>query len=189
MLKFSEANKRRYVEKHDEIRASARQWRKDNWDTLYPRKVEWNKNNIDQVRNYQKNWASQRRLKNTDEDRAKQSARQSKRTSERAKEDPLFAMKLRLRKATCKAFSRFGYTKKSKTNEILGCSWEEVKAHIESLFKDGMSWENRKDWHIDHIIPLASAKNEDELKRLCHFKNLQPLWGRENIIKGNKLPE
>jgi len=187
--KFSEANKKRYAEKHDEIRAQARQWRKDNWDTLYPRKLAWDRKNAPQVREYKRQWAAQNRLENREELNAKQSAWTSKRNSERIKEDPLFAMKLRLRKATCKAFSRAGYTKRSKTTEILGCSWEEVKDHIESGFTDGMNWDNRGKWHIDHIIPLASATNEDELKKLCHYTNLQPLWGRDNIIKSNKIPE
>ena len=52
-----------------------------------------------------------------------------------------------------------------------------------------MNWENhgKYGWHIDHIIPLSSAKNEDELKKLCYYKNLQPLWALENILKKDKL--
>jgi hypothetical protein len=52
-----------------------------------------------------------------------------------------------------------------------------------------MSWENYGfyGWHIDHIIPLCSAKNEEELKRLCHYTNLQPLWSTDNLSKGSKI--
>jgi hypothetical protein len=71
---------------------------------------------------------------------------------------------------------------------MLGASIQTTLAHIEGLFLDGMSWENHGEWHIDHITPLASAKNEDELLRLCHYKNLQPLWARDNLSKGKKMP-
>jgi hypothetical protein len=73
------------------------------------------------------------------------------------------------------------------TFEIVGCSPLELKKHLEKLFKPGMSWENKGMWHIDHIIPLSSAKNEKELFELCNYKNLQPLWSLENLKKSNKL--
>jgi hypothetical protein len=77
--------------------------------------------------------------------------------------------------------------KRNKTFDIVGCTPQELKEHLESQFKDGMSWENRNEWHIDHIIPLCSATTEDELYKLCHYTNLQPLWATENIKKGGKI--
>ena len=65
--------------------------------------------------------------------------------------------------------------------------WEVCKAHIEKQFTKGMSWSNQGKWHIDHIIPLASAKNEDELMKLCHYRNLQPLWAEDNLKKSAKI--
>ena len=112
----------------------------------------------------------------------------SSRATSKAKEDPLFALKQRLRKRTSKAFSLMGYPKGRKTAQMLGCSWDALKTHIESKFTTGMSWENRHLWHIDHIIPLASAKSEGELEKLCHYLNLQPLWATDNLKKGDKLP-
>ena len=50
-----------------------------------------------------------------------------------------------------------------------------------------MTWENYGEWHIDHIIPLDSANDENELYSLCYYTNLQPLWGNENIRKGAKI--
>lgn len=50
-----------------------------------------------------------------------------------------------------------------------------------------MTWENRGEWHIDHIIPLASASTEEELLALCHYTNLQPLWAFDNLSKGAKI--
>lgn len=108
---------------------------------------------------------------------------------ERYKNDPLFALACRMRISVCNTLRRGGYTKKSKTAKIIGCSFEELKAHLESLFLDGMGWENRHLWHIDHIIPLASAKSEDEILSLNHYSNLQPLWAYDNMSKGCKMPE
>jgi len=73
----------------------------------------------------------------------------------------------------------------------LGCSIEELKQHLESKFLPGMSWGNwtLNGWHIDHIIPLSSFDLTDleQLKKACHYTNLQPLWAKDNISKGNKI--
>lgn len=70
----------------------------------------------------------------------------------------------------------------------LGCSINELRVYLESQFTDGMSWSNYGKWHIDHIIPLDSftLSNRDQLKLACHYSNLQPLWGSDNIRKSNK---
>lgn len=102
---------------------------------------------------------------------------------ERRKTDPLFKLKHSLRSRTLYAFKNKGYRKNTKTQEMLGVSWEIAKAHIERQFKKGMSWDNYGEWHIDHIIPLASANTEKQLMRLCHYTNLQPLWAQENLSK------
>lgn len=80
-------------------------------------------------------------------------------------------------------------TKKNKTFDIVGCTPEFLKEHLEKQFKNEMTWENYGlyGWHIDHIIPLSSAKNEEELYKLCHYTNLQPLWAKENLSKGSKI--
>jgi hypothetical protein len=80
-----------------------------------------------------------------------------------------------------------GYTKRSKTNDILGIDFDGFKKHIESKFAEGMNWENRELWHIDHIIPISSAKTEEEVFKLNHYTNLQPLWAEDNYKKSDKL--
>ncbi len=77
--------------------------------------------------------------------------------------------------------------KRNKTFDIVGCSPEFLKEHLESQFINGMSWNNRGEWHIDHIIPVSSAKTEEEFYKLCHYTNLQPLWAEDNLKKYNKL--
>ena len=103
---------------------------------------------------------------------------------DRRKSDPLFALEARLRARTSAAISSSGYTKRARIKEILGAEWGEVRSHLEGQFADGMTWENRSEWHIDHIKPLASAKTERELISLCHYTNLQPLWAVDNLRKG-----
>ena len=101
--------------------------------------------------------------------------------------NPLFKMTHNLRSRTYQAFKTKGYNKNTKTQEMLGVNWLVCKAHIERQFTKGMSWDNSGDWHIDHIIPLASANTEEELKKLCHYSNLQPLWAVDNLIKSNVI--
>ena len=80
-----------------------------------------------------------------------------------------------------------GYSKKSATCRILGCSHAEFYAHIEKQFVRGMSWSLMGTRiHIDHIVPLASAKTEEDVLALNHFSNLRPLWAEENLKKSAK---
>lgn len=79
----------------------------------------------------------------------------------------------------------------SNTIELTGCEAKMLMSHIESQFKDGMSWSNYgyDGWHIDHIIPCASFNLTDpeQQKKCFHYTNLQPLWAKDNFKKGTKL--
>ena len=77
--------------------------------------------------------------------------------------------------------------KNNKTFIIVGLPPNELRIFIEKKFTDGMTWENYGTWHVDHIIPLDSAKTETEMYSLCHYSNLQPLWANENLSKGKKI--
>jgi hypothetical protein len=105
------------------------------------------------------------------------------------KTNPFFKLKCNIRNLILQTFKTIGRRKNTKTEKILGCSFEEFKAYIESQFQDGMSWENRNIWHIDHIMPVSMAKTEDEIIRLNHHRNLRPLWAHENIAKADKTPD
>ena len=105
-------------------------------------------------------------------------------------------LKLCIRNLINKSFKKRGYTKKSKTHEIIGCSFEDFKIYLESKFEPWMNWENRGKisdelnygWDLDHIIPLSSAKNEEDIIRLNHHTNFQPLCSYTNrYIKRNKI--
>ena len=78
------------------------------------------------------------------------------------------------------------------TFEYLGAGLDVIKPHLEKTFKEGMTWENIGEWHIDHIVPLKYFENgvkpthEQVIERL-HYTNLQALWRAENITKGNRF--
>ena len=103
--------------------------------------------------------------------------------------DPLYAFKEGVRSLVLRAFKNKNYTKSSQTHEIIGCEWADLSRHIESQFVDGMGWFNRSEWHVDHVIPLASAKSLDDIIRLNHYTNLQPLWAIDNLKKGSQMPK
>jgi hypothetical protein len=107
----------------------------------------------------------------------------------RLKTDPFFALIRRIRRLVLAAITNQGYSKKSRTHEILGCSFEEFKAHIENQFIEGMGWHNRNEWHLDHKYPVSKAIDEAHLLLLNHYTNFQPLWAADNIRKGNKIPD
>jgi hypothetical protein len=101
--------------------------------------------------------------------------------------DPIFKLKKEIRSVIRDGIKRNGYTKKSKTYDILGIEYEGFKIYFESLFSVGMSWNNHGEWHYDHIIPLSTSTTYDEVIKLNHYTNLQPLWAEDNLKKGSKI--
>jgi len=96
-------------------------------------------------------------------------------------------LKENLRNRCYSAFKKLKEKKPFSTNKLLGADYFTVKNHLESLFTSEMNWDNmgRYGWHIDHIKPLALASNKDELIKLCHYTNLQPLWWEDNLSKSS----
>lgn len=105
------------------------------------------------------------------------------------KEDYIYRLNKNTRALIYKSFKRGDndFKKNDNTENILGCSIEEFKLHLEKQFTDGMTIGNHGDWHLDHIIPISSAKTEEEVIKLNHYTNFQPLWAIDNIKKGNKI--
>jgi len=121
--------------------------------------------------------------KNTAEERKRKRCREYQKF--RNNTDLLFKLKSRIRNLIYLSIvQRKGYTKKSKANDILGCSYEFFKEYIEAQFTLEMNWNNI---HLDHIKPLAIANTEEEVLILNHYTNFQPLWWRDNIQKSNKI--
>ena len=104
----------------------------------------------------------------------------------RRKIDPLFKLAMNMRARMRIFITKSGFNKKKSTFKLIGCSPENLRKHLEKKFKNGMTWKNHGEWHIDHIKPLSSAKNVDQMNKLFHYSNLQPLWATENLKKSNK---
>jgi hypothetical protein len=108
----------------------------------------------------------------------------------RMKTDPAFAISQRLRSRFSRALNAQSAKKLNKTLDLIGCSVAELMLHLEAQFVPGMTWENRSQWHIDHIIPVAlfDMRDGDQQQAAFHYTNLRPLWAIDNHKKGAKPP-
>jgi len=160
---------REYKKKHND------KYKRENKDKIN----EYNKLYELKNKEKRKEW----RLKNKDiikEKRKKYELEQRK--------DPIYRFKRNIRNLIYKSIKRMCYSKKSKSYDILGCSGDEFKKYIESKFESWMNWDNyglynghlNYGWDIDHIVPLFSAEKEEDIIKLNHYSNLQPLCSRIN---------
>ena len=107
--------------------------------------------------------------------------------NKRYRNDPVVAITGRLRCRINQVLR--GQNKSASTAELTGCTWKELIHHIEKQFTDGMSWDNRHLWHVDHILPCASfdLSKPEEQRKCFHYTNLQPLWAKDNMRKGSNI--
>jgi len=179
-------------------------YRKNNKEKIKVKTKEYNKTNRDKQLEYNRNYYQERkeerltvsrkwRQNNPHHHKQWRSnnnyfKKRYKQHKEKLEEDHLYAAKYKLRLAVHDTFKRIGKNKSTTTLELLGCSWEEAKVHIESLWQEGMTWENhgRYGWHIDHIRPVSSFEDH-ELDEMNHISNLQPLWAEDNLSKSDSL--
>jgi len=145
------------------------------------RKLKWKLNNPEKTTESKKKYYQL--------NREKEIRRNTNKINERKKTDTTLKLSCLMRSRTSTFIKLKKYKKNNNTFKIIGCSPSELKCYIENLFTEGMSWENHGSfgWHIDHIVPLSSANTEEEIYKLCHYSNLQPLWAIENLQKGSKV--
>lgn len=154
---------RKYYAAHREERAEqSRQFSKRNRSSINKTKAVWRNKNRQKVRDWHRLYMANRR-----------------------KNHILFSLRCRLSDRVTKALKRTGTPRANKTMEMVGCTLEELKVHIESQFTGGMTWDMRSKWHLDHIRPLSSfdLTDPEQQKAAIHYKNLQPLWARDNLMK------
>ena len=110
----------------------------------------------------------------------------NKKARERYHRDEDYRLEQILRSGLLQTLKVQGASKNARTIEYSRCSVAFLYAHLEKQFTDGMTWENRGEWHIDHRRPRASfnLNNDDEIYMCQHYTNLQPMWGPENMAKG-----
>lgn len=130
---------------------------------------------------------TQRAKRLPDEVRAQRLKENAERQRMLRKASPVRSMQARLSRLHRHAIAMVGSIKTSPTFESLGYTAEELRVHIEKQFLKGMSWENMRDWQIDHIIPISSAKTESDVVALNQLSNLRPMFSKDNNAKKNKI--
>jgi hypothetical protein len=175
-------DKRKYMKEYysknkEVITAKSKEYYQKNSDTIKALAKEYNKNNKEDI------------AKKTKEYRIKNKKDLNEKIKKKKQINPLFRLTCYIRSRISSIFKNSNSYENSSVKYILGCSFDEIKIHIEEQFIEDMSWENygMYGWHIDHIVPLSSAKTEEELIKLCHYTNLQPLWAIDNLKKGAKI--
>lgn len=177
-----------WVDNRETLCENKRNHYKENRSRLLEEKKDYYKKNKEAIKQKEREY----RLKNSDKIKSRLRAnrdRINKYYRKKYSNDPIFKIRRTIGSVMAKAFKGKGYKKNSKTKELLGCEFKTAKKHIERQFTKGMTWSNHGEWHIDHIIPLSSAKTEAELYKLCHYRNLQPLWGKDNRIKSASIAD
>ena len=144
----------------------------------------------EEIKSYMKDYYKnnlEKRKKYLEKNKEILSLKRNNSEKKRRDSDSLYKLKIYMRNRIWFYLKKTDIRKKNTTFEMVGCLPQQLKIFLEQKFIDGMSWDNQGKWHIDHIIPLSSAKTEEELYKLCHFTNLQPMWASDNIKKGAKI--
>lgn len=172
----------KYVKKHkNKNLENSKKWQKENKEKAYANHAKYRENNRERV-----NLISKASRERAGEDGLE---RRRKRSKERKTSNPIFKMSENIRSLIIISFKKKDFIKKSKTEQILGCSLKEFSEYILSLCPEGVTLKDfgRYGYQIDHVIPISSAKTEEEIVRLNHYTNLQPLFWRGNISKRDKI--
>jgi hypothetical protein len=160
--KNPEYNQSYYINNKEKINLRNKSWYESNKEKHRENNKNWSEKNIEKVRKYHNDLIKRQR-----------------------KLDPLKKLIFNVRNRISSVLKN----KNSSSFEIVGCTPVFLKEHLENQFTEGMSWDNQGQygWHIDHIVPLSSAKTNEEIYKLCHYTNLQPLWAEDNLKKSNKI--
>lgn len=164
----------------DCMRENNKRWHRENEERAKERRKKWRENNKDYSSISSKKWRENN----------KEYVKECKREDyHKNKSNKFYKLKLQTRNLIFKAYERRGYKKDSKTEEILGCDYETFMQYLLETYKKnyGTEFDNKEQVHIDHIIPLSTAKSEEEVVKLNHYTNLQLLKAKDNLEKSNKI--
>jgi hypothetical protein len=184
-----------YLANAEKIKAKTKAWKENNpekykanyqnYKENNPDKIKkWRSENQDKIKEWRKNYKANNKDKRNEYERNKKAT------------DPKYKLGCDIRSIIVGSFKKNFFNKTSRTYLILGCTLEEFKKYLESKFESWMTWDNRGKyngtlnfgWDIDHIIPLDTAETIEDIIRLNHYSNLQPLCSKVNRdIKKNNL--
>ena len=184
---MKEYKRQYYLANKEKIKEKSKTWKENNknkvdeYNKQYrknnPNKIkEWQKENVEYVKAYRKSY--------------KQNNKEKRNAYEKHKKaiDPKYKLGCDIRRTIIDSFKQNFFNKTSKTYQILGCSLDEFKTYLESKFEPWMNWDNRGKyngelnygWDIDHIIPMDTAETIEDVIKLNHYTNLQPLCSKVN---------
>ena len=194
--------KERHKQYRQEHAEDYKAWREANKDYLKEQNQKWYLENKDRVAEYREankehiaEVAKEYREKNKDRLKEMRTEYYAKNPhyhrdydKQRKAKDPLYKFKKQIRNAIRFSFTRRRFDKSGHTAEIVGCDIDTLVEYLLETYRQnyGVEWNGRDIVHIDHIIPLATAKTEDEILELCHYTNLQLLTPEDNMKKGDK---
>jgi len=176
-------HKAHYIEHRNSILEQKKEYHKTHKEYRCQYNREFYEKNKDKIRVVQKQY----KITNRENLRKKWAVKKA----HRLQTNPLYRLKCIL-SARVRTAIKGQYGKKAyRTVELLGCTIEHSRTHLESLFQDGMTWENHgtHGWHIDHIKPCAAfdLTDPEQQKQCFHYTNLQPLWAEDNLKKSDKF--
>lgn len=178
----------RYRQRHPERKQGAEYWRKYNAthkESRFVNSQRYYRRHSEKRKAYMKKYVQQPHVRN----RIRNYLRNYVKT--RRETDVQFSLQSRLSRYILLVLSRTKTIKSKRTMELVGCSREELKSHIEKQFVNGMCWENRRSWHIDHYVPITAfdLTDPEEQKWCFNWRNLRPMVARENIQKSDTIPD
>jgi hypothetical protein len=175
-------DKQIYLKKQAYYKLKSKNRYHSNKPELLSKQKEYYQDNKERISDYYKQWREINRDKI------------NKYNQQRKNQNPTIKLSHYLRSKISSGVKNFNGTKQNSTLDILCLNtWEDFKIYLESKWLEGMNWENyglgkhNQTWHIDHTIPISSAKSLEEVKKLNHYTNLNPMWCSDNIRKSNKF--
>lgn len=174
---ISEISKARYELKKDEIKKKVKEWCQKNPEKRFKIHRRWYEANKEEKKVKDRIRVQSKRKEINENIRIKRLT------------DPHFKISSAIAKGIYKSLTRGknGYH----WENLVGYTIQDLMKHLEKQFKQGMSWENYGEWHIDHKTPLRvfnfHSFNDLDFKRAWALSNLQPMWGKDNMSKGGKV--
>lgn len=183
-LKISIRQKQYRNSNKEKLKEYKKNYYKENREDIRKKHAEYYKDNSNKIKESVARYRNSLSTENKTELRLKK----QKRRLLKYNTDPIFKMKCRIRYIVWASFNRRGYIKQSSSSDITGCSLDDLRKYLLATWEKnyGKPW-NGEEYHIDHIIPLATARTEEDVIRLCHYTNLQLLTPEDNLKKYNKI--